>query len=178
MAKRMRCLIRACLAAAAVSSAGISLSAADWPMWRYGVARNGASPEALPETLSLQWSRQLSEPKAAWPNESRLHFDASYEPVAVDNQLFVGSMVDGSLAAFDAVTGSENWRFYSDGPVRLAPAVANGRVYFGSDDGFLYCLDAETGTLHWKVSAVPADEAAHFHVKNHCCLAIDPAGWR
>ena len=174
MAKRIRCLIRACLAAAAVSSAGISLLAADWPMWRYGVARNGASPEALPETLSLQWSRKLSEPKPAWPNESRLHFDASYEPVAVDSQLFVGSMVDGSLAAFDAVTGSENWRFYSDGPVRLAPAVANGRVYFGSDDGFLYCLDADTGTLHWKVSGAPAERGQRMHLGNMRLISFWP----
>ena len=31
------------------------------------------------------------------------------------------------------------------GPVRLAPAVADGKVYAGSDDGFVYCLDARTG---------------------------------
>ena len=112
-------------------------TAADWPMWRQGLERSGVSSDPLPETLQLHWSRELLEPKPAWPNEPRLHFDVSYEPVAVGGQLFVGSMVDGSLAAFDMATGNLNWRFYSDGPVRLAPAVAGGRVYFGSDDGLL-----------------------------------------
>jgi len=30
-------------------------------------------------------------------------------------------------------------------------AIAEGgRIYFGSVDGFLYCLDAENGNLIWK----------------------------
>ena len=92
-------------------------SAADWPMWRHGLERNGVSSEPLPETLQLHWSRELLEPTPAWPNEPSLHFDASYEPIAVGGQLYVGSMVDGSLAAFDIETGNLNWRIYSGGPV-------------------------------------------------------------
>ena len=44
-------------------------------------------------------------------------------------------------------TGQPRWSFLTEGPVRLAPAVADGRVYAGCDDGGLYCLDAETGNL-------------------------------
>ncbi|MFT5322327.1 MAG: outer membrane protein assembly factor BamB [Planctomycetaceae bacterium] len=147
---------------------------ADWPMWRHGLERNGVSSEPLPETLNLHWSRQLLKPKPAWPNEPRLHFDASYEPVAAGKQLFVGSMVDGSLAAFDIETGSLNWRFYSDGPVRLAPAVADGRVYFGSDDGLLYCLDAESGKLLWKLSGAPAERGQRRHLGNGRLISFWP----
>jgi outer membrane protein assembly factor BamB len=147
---------------------------ADWPMWRHGLERNGVSPETLPEALHLHWSRQLLKPKPAWPNEPRLHFDASYEPVAVGGQLFVGSMVDGSLAAFDIETGKLNWRFYSDGPVRLAPAVAAGRVYFGSDDGLLYCLDVSTGKLLWKLSGAPAERGQRRHLGNGRLISFWP----
>ena len=147
---------------------------ADWPMWRHGLERNGVSTEALPDTLNLHWSRNLAAPKPAWPNEPRLHFDASYEPVAVGQQIFVGSMVDGSLAAFDIETGVLNWRFYSDGPVRLAPAVADGHVYFGSDDGLLYCLDAASGKLLWKLSGAPAERGQRRHLGNGRLISFWP----
>ena len=154
-------------------SAGRAFSS-DWPMWRHGLERNGVAVEPLPETLNLHWSRQLAEPKPAWPNEPRLHFDASYEPVAVGKQLFVGSMIDGSLAAFDIETGVLNWRFYSDGPVRLAPVVADGHAYFGSDDGLLYCLDAESGKFLWKLSGAPAERGQRRHLGNGRLISFWP----
>ena len=80
----------------ALSFSGRAYSA-DWPMWRNDVARRGASSAALPTKLHLQWTRQLPSPIPAWPNESRLHFDASYEPVVLGSRMFVGSMIDGSV---------------------------------------------------------------------------------
>ena len=38
--------------------------------------------------------------------------------------------------------------------VRSSPAVANGVVYAGMDDGSLYALDANTGILHWKSPSI------------------------
>lgn len=32
----------------------------------------------------------------------------------------------------------------------MTPAVADGRVYVGSTDHFIYCLDAQTGDVVWK----------------------------
>ncbi|NLY02955.1 MAG: PQQ-like beta-propeller repeat protein [Rhodopirellula sp.] len=60
--------------------------------------------------------------------------------MAADNRLFVPSMVNDSVTAYDAGTGDVLWRFVSDGPVRLAPIVDQGKVYFASDDGHLYCV--------------------------------------
>jgi len=39
-----------------------------------------------------------------------------------------------------------------------SPAVADGKVYVGSDDGKVYCLNASTGTLIWSHGT---EEAAH-----------------
>lgn len=41
--------------------------------------------------------------------------------------------------------------------MRLAPAVHGGKVYAGSDDGFLYCLGADDGRLIWKYQGGPSD---------------------
>ncbi|MCH5373091.1 MAG: PQQ-binding-like beta-propeller repeat protein, partial [Planctomycetes bacterium] len=40
----------------------------------------------------------------------------------------------------------------------LAPTVWQDRVYFGSDDGLAYCLNAADGRLVWSVRGGPADE--------------------
>ena len=41
------------------------------------------------------------------------------------------------------------WTFNVDGGLNGNPAIVNGRVYFGSVNGTLYCLDAESGELIW-----------------------------
>ena len=129
----------------------------DWPMWRYDAGRRAASPEELPARMHLQWVRELAPPKPAWPNsQHRLQFDASYEPVVAGKTIFVGSMVSDCLTAYDTDTGIEKWRFYTDGPVRFAPVVYKEKIYFACDDGYLYCLNTENGSLVRKFFAGPA----------------------
>ncbi|MBI9018165.1 MAG: PQQ-binding-like beta-propeller repeat protein [Phycisphaerae bacterium] len=104
----------------------------------------------MPDTLHLQWQRELEEPMPAWPPEQyKLQFDYSYEPIAMGGQVFIASMVTNSLTAYDIETGDENWIFYCDGPIRLAPVASKGKVYFASDDGYLYCLEAVSGKQLW-----------------------------
>ena len=126
----------------------------DWPMWRFDAGRTAASPHALPAELHLNWIRILPEPIPAWPAQDddgdKLAFDRSYEPIAYGGKLIVPSMVNDRLTAYDLVTGEEMWRHYSDGPVRFAPVAGDGKVYFSSDDGTLYSLDAESGQRLWK----------------------------
>ena len=77
--------------------------------------------------------------------------------MAAGKRLYVPSMVNDSVTALDTETGRRQWRFYADGPVRFAPIAAAGRVYFASDDGYLYCLDAADGRLVWRVRGGPTD---------------------
>jgi outer membrane protein assembly factor BamB len=129
----------------------------DWSMWRYDAGRRASSPEELPATMHLQWVRELAPPKPAWPkSQYRLQFDASYEPVVAAKTIFVGSMVSDSVTAYDTETGIEKWRFYTEGPVRFAPIVYKDKLYFASDDGYLYCLNAKNGSLISKFLGGPA----------------------
>jgi len=134
----------------------LACPAADWPMWRYDAGRTAASPEELPERMALQWVRELPTPQAAWSwDQYKLQFDASYEPIAAGNRVFVASMVRDSVTALDAATGAEVWRFHAEGPVRFAPVYADGRLYFASDDGCLYCLSADDGRLLFRFQPAP-----------------------
>ena len=146
----------------------------DWPTWRHDAQRSGVSAEGLADELHLKWQRALSPVQVAWPNESRLHFDASIEPVVMGKRMFVGLVADGSVRAYDTESGEEVWRFYSEGPVRLAPVAWRDGVYFGSDDGRLYCLDSGTGTPRWKVRGAPDDRPDYRHLGNARLISYWP----
>jgi outer membrane protein assembly factor BamB len=150
--------------------------AGDWPMWRYDAARSAASPDAIANNPTLLWSRTLPPVRQAWPLETdrRTDFDASYEPVVLGQRLFIGSPNDGSVTAYDTATGAEQWKFYSEGPIRCAPACWNGRVYAGSDDGYLYCLDAHTGAVVWKFRGAPADRPDRRQLGNGHLVSLWP----
>jgi outer membrane protein assembly factor BamB len=75
------------------------------------------------------------------------------------------------VTAYDTQTGVEKWRFYTDGPVRFAPVVYKNKLYVASDDGYLYCLDAENGELIRKFLAGPATNKV---IGNHRLIGMWP----
>jgi outer membrane protein assembly factor BamB len=93
----------------------------------------------------------------AWPGSDRQTFDRAFHPVIVDGTVVFGSSADGKVTALDAATGRERWSFFTDGPIRFAPAAWKDRVFVGSDDGYLYCLRTAGGELLWKKRGGPDD---------------------
>ena len=123
-------------------------NAADWLTYRGDSARSGYTPESLPAKLSHAWTyRPTHAPTPAWPRDDRMMFDRANDVVVADGLLFFGSAADCKVVALDGVTGQEKWTFFTDAPVRFAPAVWKDRVFIVSDDGNLYCLAATDGSL-------------------------------
>lgn len=156
-------LNRLMLAAAWMAFAGTGLDsfrvlvAADWPMWRANSARTGYVDKPLQTDLHLQWQRDLPPATPAWPTtQDKLRFDDASNPVVVGQRIFVNSTTIDAVTAYDTRTGEQLWRFYADGPVRFAPAASKRFVYFTSDDGYLYCVHADSGTLEWKKRGGPS----------------------
>jgi outer membrane protein assembly factor BamB len=85
-------------------------------------------------------------------------FDRTFQMVAAGGVAYFGSSVDGKVTALDVESAAVKWEFYTEGPIRMAPAVWKGKVYVGGDDGYLYCLDASSGKLLWKLQAAPGDD--------------------
>jgi len=137
-----------------------SLFAADWPMWRYDAGRSAASPEELAAHLYPQWSRAYAPRVPVWDdtlNQDLMPLDRVFEPIVLGQRLYVGFNDQDKLVALDLNNGAELWSFYADGPIRLPPAGHQGRIYFTSDDGYLYCLSAVTGELLWKFRGGPSN---------------------
>ncbi len=127
-------------------------------MWRADAGRTSYTAEELPDSLELSWREQrFHAPRPAWPNRPRLAFDRTDQPVAAAGRLFLGSSADDKVTALDLRTNKTLWTFFTEGPVRFAPAVCGDRLLVASDDGHLYCLSTDAGQLLWKLRGGPRD---------------------
>jgi eukaryotic-like serine/threonine-protein kinase len=89
------------------------------------------------------WTRKL-------PIDDNPGWDTAVSGVTIsDNIVYTGS-ADGHLFAIDAKSGTEKWRFKTEGPVHSIPVVVDGMVIIGSYDHHVYALNAATGELNWK----------------------------
>ena len=109
--------------------------------------------------------------KEKWNFKSRMPIASS--PALDDSTLYFVSST-GALAALSATTGAPRWVFATEYERHFeaknlhgypsaaqtipdawdlftsSPAVASGRVFFGSGDGNVYAVDARAGVLQWK----------------------------
>jgi len=98
--------------------------------------------------------------KEKWHGQTEGRVRAS--PAVDASQVYAGS-ADGRVYAFDRASGATKWKFETEGvklfsgnfgydrrTVQSSPAVANGAVYVGARDGWIYAIDAATGKERWR----------------------------
>jgi len=151
--------------------AGSTSLAENWPSYLHDNTRSGITSEPLSFPLHENWRRQSRQaPKPAWPapaphdywhNHHNLRptvtYDRAYHVTVAGDTAYYGSSADDKVYAIDVATGKERWSFFTEGPIRLAPTVADGKVFAGSDDGSLYCLKASDGELLWRFKSYDDD---------------------
>ena len=136
-----------------------SANAGDWPMFRADAARSGFTTDRLPRQPKLRWVyRAAQKPSPAWPTRNRLAFDRSFQPISAGGVLCFGSSTDDKVYALDAETGDLLWTFFTDAPVRFAPAAWKGRLFVASDDGHIYCLSIDDGEVLWQRRGGPRND--------------------
>ncbi len=116
-----------------------------------------AGEPELPAVPHLRWGHDVPPPAPAWPDQPKMPFDYAPRPAVLGQTAFVPSTVTDGVTAYDLATGAERWTYATEGPVRLAPAAWEDRVFVASDDGWLYCLEADRGRLLWKFRGGPSD---------------------
>ncbi len=143
----------------------------DWPTFMHDNHRSGVTSEQLELPLSESWVFEaVHRPEPAWPLPAKQDFwhhhynlsatvtyDRAFHIVGTGDMVFFGSSADDKVYALDAQTGRERWIFFTEGPVRLAPSISGNKVYAGSDDGYVYCLLRDNGSLIWKYRAADAE---------------------
>mgnify|MGYP003323841995 CR=1 FL=1 len=103
-------------------------------------------------------------------------------PIVVDGTMFITSSWSRGYA-LDAQTGAEKWMYDPQVPrehgrkaccdvVNRGVAVYKGHVYFGSLDGRLFSLNAETGELVWEVDTI-IDRSRYYTVTGAPRVAKD-----
>lgn len=129
----------------------------------FNAGRTGYTPRDLAPPYHLVWTHKTRhKPRPAWREPAwetqRIDMDYAYAISASVGLVYVTSSSDHAIHALDLATGEPRWRFFTQGPVRLAPAVDDGKVYASSDDGVVYCLDGSTGRLIWRYRPDIPDE--------------------
>jgi outer membrane protein assembly factor BamB len=147
-------LTRILIAAAAIVTATVVLSAADWPQV-LGPTRNGVynGPPLAP-------SWPTSGPRRVWQKSVGEGFAGP--AVAGDRLILFHRVMDQEIVeALDVKTGEGRWRYayttayrddfgFDEGP-RAVPVVAAERVYTFGAEGVLTALDLNTGRKIWSV---------------------------
>jgi len=160
--------------------------ASDWPSYQHDNRRSGITPDQLDAAnLSQKWVfTAKARPQPAWFGKMErdsyakktfqadtYDYDKAFNLIAADGKVFFASSSGNACVALNDTTGAELWRAPAISPVRIAPAYANGKIYYGADDGRVYCVNANTGTLIWKYRGAPSETMI---TSNHKFISRNP----
>ncbi len=126
---------------------------ANWMSYGRDYANQRFSPL---DQINRESVRQLV-PRWIYQTGSSATFQAT--PLVVDGIMYL-SMPFDHVAAIDAVTGRELWRYEHKrtttkmccGPANRGVAIAYGKVFIGTVDARLIALDAKSGKTVWDIS--------------------------
>ena len=113
-----------------------------WSTFRGDRERSGFVDHVVPAPTHLKW-------------QSRRVGTAVSQATVGDGMVFTCDKDIYTVFALSAETGDLAWSYQAGGPVDSPPTWYAGRVYFGSADGFVYCLSASDGQLVWRLRAAP-----------------------
>jgi len=116
----------------------------EWPTYRHDAARSGLASTTVPAKVRRAWSAGIG---------GRLT-----SPVIAEGKVFVASVDAHTLHVLEAASGEKLWQYTAGGRIDSPPTIYQGRVLFGSADGWVYCLDASDGALVWRFRGAPMDQ--------------------
>jgi outer membrane protein assembly factor BamB len=115
----------------------------DWPTYRRDPARRGFTRTSVDARVARRWRKDLGGKLSS--------------VVVSAGKVFVASIDTHTVYALDAKDGGTLWSYTAGGRVDSPPTIYQGRVLFGSADGWVYCLRADDGVLAWRFRAAPLD---------------------
>ena len=80
----------------------------------------------------------LTSSQGGWPTYLYTNKHQGYNPT------------ETHISASNVASLTLRWKFKTAGNVSAEPIVVNGVVYEGSNDGYIYAINATTGVMNWK----------------------------
>jgi len=122
----------------------------NWPMFKQNLSHTGYTLSNGPDTNNLLWKIFINATKVSNASQS--------SPVVEDGVIYVGKALSGEsvttgLIAINVPSREIIWEYITGGErasVVSTPAVSYDRVYFGSGDFSVYCVNKTNGELIWK----------------------------
>ncbi len=161
---------------------GTGAWALDWPTHRHDNHRSGYTTEAVTSPLVQQWQIATDQPaRPAWSeypaqqdlwqnfyhNKPRLSSNRAFHLVVGNGRLYYGSSSSDKVVCRSVEDGRVLWTRMTGGPIRFSPTLYQDKIYVGSDDGTVYCLDAGNGKDIW--THRPDFAAAKMMIYNRLC---------
>ena len=116
-------------------------SESDWPSYRHDGKRSGAAQTRISPEIKASWTASLGESITA--------------PTISGGSVFLGGQDSQRVISLNADTGEEQWSVHAKGRLDTPPTVHGDSLFFGTDYGYVYCLDKKSGGLRWRFNANP-----------------------
>jgi len=126
------------LAAGAVLGGCSSWNPMDWFGGPSGPPPAPLTPIANPQAVRVLWSASVGD-------SGRFVFS----PALAGDSVYAASR-DGSVARFDAATGSARWRVSLDARLSAGVGSDGTLVVVATDEGEVFALDAQNGGVRWR----------------------------
>jgi outer membrane protein assembly factor BamB len=115
--------------------------ALDWPTYRGDNRRHGVAGAVLSPELTPKWEKTFTGPLTS--------------VVVADGRLYFAERDRHAVHAVDAATGKPLWHYVTAGRVDSPPTIYGNFAYFGSADGWLYCVRCSDGAPAWRLRLAP-----------------------
>jgi outer membrane protein assembly factor BamB len=142
-------------------------TAGGWPTFLGGPQRLSHSEDDLPATLTQRWSAKAATVRAdeidADRRMSERYLGALSAPVVSGGRLMVAAPEAHQVISVSASNGGTRWTFQAGGKVDSPPTLSGGLAVFGCDDGCVYAVRVEDGTLAWRFRAAGVDGVGMQH---------------
>jgi len=113
-------------------------------MHRHDAERSGSTSAEIPaDGMTIAWEKSLGGTLTA--------------ATVSGERLYVANVEEHAVYSLSVRDGETNWMFVAGGRVDSPPTLHEGLALFGSADGRVYCLRADTGELVWRFLAAPSD---------------------
>ncbi len=130
-----------------------------WSIYRGDGIRSGVAQSKLPDKIQHKWSATIAAKSnsisaQAWNLRTGNVVTA---PTIAGDTVYAADVDQGRLFALKLADGEIRWTFQANGRIDSPPTLHRGLCLFGSHDGYVYCLEAESGRLVWRYRAAPVD---------------------